>query len=248
MERLGCGYEGRHESDLFKSVDPYFRGLEISTGPDGNAFILDWSDVGECHEYTGVHRTSGRVFKISYGDRRPPMPILKPACLMGPGRLPMLWKQYQEGKTTPAMLSGLLADKDEHVRVWAIRLLTDFWPLDTIVGPLANAVYPDHPESLAAFERMAREDPSGLVRLTLASTLQRLPVPERGAVAIALVSHREDAGDRQMPGMIWFGVHPLAERHAQALGARRGGQRVRRPAGCLSVPGSSRDRLSAAWR
>ena len=92
LERLGCGYVGRHEPDLFKSVDPYFRGLEISTGPDGNAFILDWSDIGECHEYTGVHRTSGRVFKISYGDPRPPKPLLKPACLMGPGRLPTLWK------------------------------------------------------------------------------------------------------------------------------------------------------------
>src|SRR5436190_5625157 len=65
LERLGSGYVGRHEPDRFKSVDPYFRGLEIGTGPDGNAFILDWSDVGECHEYTGVHRTSGRIFKIS---------------------------------------------------------------------------------------------------------------------------------------------------------------------------------------
>ena len=217
LERLGSGYVGRHQMNLFKSVDPYFRGLEISTGPDGNAFIIDWSDVGECHEFTGVHRTSGRVFKISYGDPRPPKPMLKPACLMGTGRLPRLWKQYQTGHTTPAMLRELLADQDEHVRVWAIRLLTDFWPLDAIVGPRTNAVYPDHAESLAAVERMAREDPSGLVRLTLASTLQRLPVPEREALATALVSHREDAGDRQMSGMIWFGVHPLADRHARAL-------------------------------
>ena len=217
LERMGCGYVGRHEPDLFKSVDPYFRGLEISTGPDGNAFIIDWSDVGECHEFTGVHRTSGRVFKISHGDPRPPRPMLKPACLMGTGRLPTLWKEYQAGQTTPAMLRELLTDKDEHVRVWAIRLLTDFWPLDTIVGPRTNAVYPDHAESLAAFERLAREESSGLVRLTLASTLQRLPVPEREALAIALVAHREDASDRQMPAMVWFGVHPLADRHAQAL-------------------------------
>jgi putative heme-binding domain-containing protein len=89
--------------------------------------------------------------------------------------------------------------------------------LDTILGPRENVVYPDHAESLAAFERMAGEDRSGLVRLTLASTLQRLPVPEREALAIALVSHREDAGDRQMPAMIWFGVHPLADHQAKAL-------------------------------
>ncbi len=217
LERMGSGYVGRHQPDLFQAVDPFFRGLEISTGPDGNAFIMDWSDIGECHEFTGVHRTSGRVFKISYGDPRPPKPMLKPNCLMGTGQLPTLWKQYQDGNTTPVMLREWLADKDEHVRVWAIRLLTDFWPLDTLIGPRATTVYPDDPESLAAFERMAREDPSGLVRLTLASTLQRLPLQRRQALAMALVSHREDANDRQMPAMIWFGVHPLADKHAKAL-------------------------------
>jgi putative heme-binding domain-containing protein len=89
--------------------------------------------------------------------------------------------------------------------------------LDTIVGPRPNAVYPDPAEALAIFERLAREDPSGLVRLTLASTLQRLPVPEREDLAIALVSRREDADDRQMPAMIWFAVNPLANHRAQAL-------------------------------
>src|SRR5205823_13958805 len=28
--------------------------------------IFDWSDTGECHEYSGVHRTSGRIYKITY--------------------------------------------------------------------------------------------------------------------------------------------------------------------------------------
>ena len=29
--------------------------------------MLDWSDVGECHEANGVHRSSGRIYKITYG-------------------------------------------------------------------------------------------------------------------------------------------------------------------------------------
>jgi len=33
--------------------------------------VLDWSDTGECHDYTGVHRTSGRVYKIAYGEPKP---------------------------------------------------------------------------------------------------------------------------------------------------------------------------------
>src|SRR6185436_6262246 len=35
---------------------------------DGGVFVLDWSDTGECHEYSGVHRTSGRIYKITYGE------------------------------------------------------------------------------------------------------------------------------------------------------------------------------------
>jgi putative membrane-bound dehydrogenase-like protein len=217
LERLGSGYVGRHEPDFLFSADPWFRGLEISTGPDGNAFVLDWSDTGECHEYTGVHRTSGRVFKISYGDAAKDAPMLKPRCLMGDGPLPPLWKQYQEGRTTPAQLRALLTDPDEHVRVWAIRLLTDFWPLDTIVGPLPGAVYPEDSESLALFVKLAREDRSGLVRLSLASTLQRLPPTKRAPLAAALLSRAEDAGDAQLPAMVWYGLIPLAETDPAAL-------------------------------
>jgi len=43
-------------------------GDELSYGPDGGVFVLDWSDTGECHEYSGVHRTSGRIYKITYGQ------------------------------------------------------------------------------------------------------------------------------------------------------------------------------------
>ena len=50
LERHGSGYVGKHEPDVFLSDDPWFRGIEISTGPDGSGFILDWSDTGECHD------------------------------------------------------------------------------------------------------------------------------------------------------------------------------------------------------
>src|SRR5207244_3469736 len=69
LERHGSGYLGKHGPDFFIAGDPWFRGMEISYGPDGGVFVLDWSDTGECHEYTGVHRTSGRIYKITYGDK-----------------------------------------------------------------------------------------------------------------------------------------------------------------------------------
>src|SRR3989441_2938214 len=69
LERNGSGYLGRHGADFFVAADSWFRGMELSYGPDGGVFVADWSDTGECHEYSGVHRTSGRIYKIIYGDK-----------------------------------------------------------------------------------------------------------------------------------------------------------------------------------
>ncbi len=68
LEREGSGYVGKHEPDFMKTDDPWFRPIEIQCGPDGGVYILDWCDIGECHEQDGVHRTSGRIYKITYGN------------------------------------------------------------------------------------------------------------------------------------------------------------------------------------
>src|SRR6185436_7780378 len=72
LERAGSGYVGKHGPDILLFGDSWFRGMEIGYGPDGGVFVLDWSDTGECHEATGVHRTSGRIYKITSGQPKPP--------------------------------------------------------------------------------------------------------------------------------------------------------------------------------
>ena len=51
-------------------ADPWFRGMDVISGADGGVFIADWSDTGECHELGGVHRTSGRIYKLTFGEIR----------------------------------------------------------------------------------------------------------------------------------------------------------------------------------
>ena len=51
---------------MFENSNEWFRGMEVSVGPDGAIYGLDWSDTGECHDHTGVHRTSGRIYKFFY--------------------------------------------------------------------------------------------------------------------------------------------------------------------------------------
>ncbi|MDZ4402908.1 PVC-type heme-binding CxxCH protein [Prosthecobacter sp.] len=260
LERNGSGYVGKHEPDVFLSDDPWFRGIEISTGPDGSGFILDWSDTGECHDSTGIHRTSGRIFRVSYGEPKKPTfdywagPLhenldrllhdpnvwferMIRLGMIGSGtepswvstklraflrsddsstsaKLRALWMLHSMGELSP---SQFLEDKDEHLRVWAIRFLTESWPLDRITGPTSNAFYPDNAEALVAFIKMAKDDKSAFVRLQLASVLQRLPVIKRPLLAKALLSHTEDANDPFLSHMVWFGISPLAKYESVGL-------------------------------
>ena len=266
LERQGTGFVGRREPDTLSADDPFFRGIDLSYGPSGSVFVLDWSDTGECHENSGVHRNSGRVYEVRYGTPAPTRaPDLrsstdaelvatldrpewfarqarrelanraakaKPADetrrllqerLAGgkdvPTRLRALWTLQTLGLTDASLLTPLLDEKDESLRVWAIRLLTDAWPLDTPEGtPRAEGVNAP-PALLDRFVRMARDDESGLVRLVLASTLQRLPVAKRPALGAALLSRSADATDLNQPPLVWYGLIPVAVRDPSALAA-----------------------------
>jgi len=68
LEPSGSATIGKHEPDFVKFQDPWFRGIDLDYGPDGEVYILDWSDTGECHENDadGVHRETGRIYKLSY--------------------------------------------------------------------------------------------------------------------------------------------------------------------------------------
>lgn len=277
LEREGSGYVGKHEPDMLQAADPWFRGIELSYGPDGAVYLLDWSDTGECHEHTGVHRTSGRIFRVTYGE---PDAIDRPAMLRDLGKLSAKksdvtglmelhrhrneWFARQARRAlveqvgtdalaaTQATLQRFVADepdvvlklralhsysvlrtdrsrisiflmtqarhRDEHVRAWAIRLLTDAWPLDTIMGephPSAVATVPD-----VVFRELvhaATKDDSALVRLVLTSTLQRLPLDRRLELAAPLAQHDVDADDHNLPLMLWYGVMPLAKSQPVAL-------------------------------
>ncbi len=68
LQRDGAGFVARHRDDFAKTDDLWFRGIDLAHGPDGGVFVLDWSDIGECHENDGVHRTSGRIYKVVYGN------------------------------------------------------------------------------------------------------------------------------------------------------------------------------------
>src|SRR5262249_43140688 len=111
----------------------------------------------------------------------------------------------------------------EHVRAWAVRLLTDSWPLDTVFSKRPSTEAPASgatpSDLLPHFVRLAKTDSSGLVRLVLASTLQRLPVSQRAPLAVDLAAHKEDADDHNLPLLIWYGLIPVGDSDPAALAA-----------------------------
>jgi putative membrane-bound dehydrogenase-like protein len=112
-----------------------------------------------------------------------------------PRQLRALWALYALRGLSEKDLVLLLDHKEESVRGWAVRLLLE--ECKASGGVLAKLL-----------ER-ARKDPSPLVRLALASALQRLPLEQRWDLAESLAAHGEDMSDANLPLMLWYGIEPL---------------------------------------
>ena len=239
LVRQGNSYVATHEDDFLIANNEWFRGVELKYGPDGGVFLTDWSDLGECHDRDGVHRTSGRIYKITHGRVnhravdlqnktnaelaelqlhtndwfvRHARRLLQERSFAGDDlsdaeetlrriyqtnkditrRLRAMWALYSIGALDDTWLASQLSDTNEHIRVWAVRLLADDRLLtDSTIHQLAN---------------LAKTEPSGLVRLFLASTLQRMGPANRWMLAHHLAQHGEDSVDRVQPLMIWYGI------------------------------------------
>lgn len=270
IERHGAGFVAKHAPDFAVSDDPWFRTLDLSYGPDGGVYIIDWSDTGECHERNGVHRTSGRIYKVTFGD-----PALRPAFdlhkssdrnLVDLHRSSNQWfvrqsrlvlaERYANGRPpaeTVQALKSMAVDSrssqlglqavltlfglnvidetfyegaltaDPQNRPWIVRLLTDRFPLDGPLGPIAQEektadyVSKEAGRMAAKLVEQSMTCSTGLERLTLASALQRLPVSQRPQLASTLVSRPEYRDDHDLPLLVWYGLIPVADVDPAAL-------------------------------
>ncbi len=255
LHREGCGYVGKHAPDFMKAKDKWFRGIDLLTGPDGNVFVADWSDSGECHDNDGVHRSSGRIYKIVYGEPKKAEPV-NVAAMKDDELVKLLesknnwWSRMianevvqRFSRTVADMDAGKMSAKElmerakffealmsvpnehrarqleyaiggRHFSAWSSaggdvsvdELLLAQWVDGAVTLDSArSAKSPNRVESLTS---VAANTSSGLVRLHIASALQRLSLDARWPIATTLAKHEEDANDRQQPLMIWYGIEP----------------------------------------
>ena len=112
-----------------------------------------------------------------------------------PLRLRALWALRVTGHLEEETLAGLLKDSSEHLRAWAIQLLAENHnPNETVLNE---------------FVTMAKKDKSPLVRLYLASAMQRLSVKQRVPVLKGLLGHAEDVDDQNLPLMYWYAAEAV---------------------------------------
>ncbi|MDB6007611.1 MAG: Cytochrome c [Prosthecobacter sp.] len=225
LERQGCGYVGKHAPDFMQAKDKWFRGIDLLTCPDGNVIVSDWSDSGECHDSDGVHRTSGRIYKIVYGEPKKIDPKAYASLTTFPSnefrnnnwwtrmhsrikleKTDPIWNREDDIRAEGLFNMALHSKRAEDQ--WGVETFNSVWNKRLMApGNLSSA-----DESIASyltpFAELAKESKNGLIRLHIASALQRLPLEARWPIATALAKREEDATDRQQPLMIWYGIEP----------------------------------------
>jgi hypothetical protein len=105
-------------------------------------------------------------------------------------QLRALWALHVTGGLDERTAFPLLESTHEYVRAWTIQLLAENNnPSDA---------------ALKQFAKMAASDPSAVVRLYLASAMQRTAPAKRWDVLTALLNHADDAQDHNLPFLYWY--------------------------------------------
>jgi putative membrane-bound dehydrogenase-like protein len=142
-------------------------------------------------------RTARRIL----ADRRDPEVILPLRTMVREAAteelaLQAVWALYVSGGFTESYGVGLLGDRREHVRSWAVRLLGD-------EPRLASS-------SVNSLVVLARSEPSLIVRSQLAATARQLPAAGALAIVREIAGRDFDARDPHIPLLLWWAV----EHHA----------------------------------
>ena len=128
-QRKGSSAVAIHAEDILLAGDPWFRGIAIHQGPEGAAYVSDWCDTGECHNYEVADTTNGRIYRLTHG---------KPRAFQG-----------DLGKLSDFELAQRVGDKNEWLSRHARRLLQERKQAGSLqlpaIAALKKLLAPDQP-------------------------------------------------------------------------------------------------------
>ncbi|HMP80632.1 MAG TPA: c-type cytochrome, partial [Pirellulaceae bacterium] len=107
-----------------------------------------------------------------------------------------MWLGHATGVSSEREWTELLSHTSPYVSAWAIQILCERRDVSAA--------------TVKAFAELAADaQRDSIVRLYLASALQRLAPDQRWDIAGQLLAHAADDADQNLPLMIWYGIEPL---------------------------------------
>jgi putative membrane-bound dehydrogenase-like protein len=129
-------------------------------------------------------------------------------------QLRALWALHVTGGLDARTVIENLKSPDEWVRAWTIQLAFESPEnLQRIVNEARDAGLRADPDPV----QLAESDSSPVVRLYLAAAAQRAPENIRGRLVQKLLLRGEDAGDHNLPLMVWYALEPLVPDHPREV-------------------------------
>ena len=132
------------------------------------------------NEMSGVHKALHNIFNGNPDITR---------------KLRAVWALHVTGGLENKFLQAQLGHGNEHIRAWVVTLLCE-------------GKNPPKP-AIKTMQILAAKGKSQLVRLHLASALQRIEPAKRWNLAEALIGRKEDTDDQNLPLMYWYGIESL---------------------------------------
>jgi putative membrane-bound dehydrogenase-like protein len=254
LDPKGSGYIGKHGPDFVNFNDRASQVVDIRQGPGGTIYMIDWYDINQCHRtQREAHEYSkGRIYRVAASGTKVVAPGLaaktdadlaklslsddawartharrllqerklkagsalfsRDAELSASQSVWALWTDHTIGAADDARIAAALKSPHEYVRAWAIQSATE----DRTVSA----------ELRAEFARLAKQDPSPVVRRYLASAADRLPVDQRLPILEPLLAHAEDVGDPNLPLMNWYALEPVVGADATAAATLLGSVKI----------------------
>lgn len=232
----GSSFQTVDNPNLLESSDRWFRPVYCGVGPDGAIYIADWYDTRLSHvsPTDDWHKTSGRVYRIRPEDTQPKYALgdlstksdsqlmglfthenkwvrrraalelgWRPALQTASPRqllelvqqqacLEALWSLNLQDLLDSDLAGSLLQHSDPDIRRWTVRLLGD------------------RRESHSGLSRLAAHEENIHVRSQLAATARRVDATTGLAILRQLLTYDQDAGDPQLPLMLWWALESHA--------------------------------------